>query len=88
MMQREVIIRNRAGIHARPASLIVKTASKFQSQVFLEKDGMRINAKSIMGIITLGAAYETHLVLTADGPDESEVVEEIARLFETRFEEE
>jgi phosphocarrier protein HPr len=88
MTQTEVTIRNRAGIHARPASLIVKTANKYQSQVFLEKDGMKINAKSIMGIITLGASHNTRLLLSAEGPDESEVVTDIARLFETRFEEE
>ncbi len=88
MTQREVIIMNRAGIHARPASLIVQTANKYDSKVFLEKDGTRINAKSIMGIITLGASYKTRLVLSADGPDEEEVADAIARLFETRFEEE
>ena len=88
MTTREVVIRNRAGIHARPASLIVKTAGTFESHVFLEKDGMKINAKSIMGIITLGAAYKTKLLLSAEGPDEEQMVEAIAYLFESRFEEE
>lgn len=88
MTQREVTIRNRAGIHARPASLIVKTANSYESQVYLEKNGTKINAKSIMGIITLGASYDTQLILSADGPDEEEVVEAIAHLFENRFEEE
>ncbi len=88
MTQREVTIRNRAGIHARPASLIVKTANSYESQVYLEKNGTKINAKSIMGIITLGASYDTQLVLSADGPDEEAVVEAIAHLFESRFEEE
>ena len=88
MTQREITILNRAGIHARPASLIVQTASKFDSQIFLEKDGTKINAKSIMGIITLGASYKTKLVLTADGPDEDKLADAIVHLFETRFEEE
>lgn len=88
MTQQEVTIRNRAGIHARPASLIVKTANRFESQVYLEKDGTRINAKSIMGIITLGASYNSRLMLSAEGTDEAEVVEAIAHLFESRFEEE
>jgi phosphocarrier protein len=88
MTEREITVRNRAGIHARPAALIVQTASKFDSTVMLRKDDEEINAKSIMGIITLGAGYNTTLTLTADGDDEADAVEEIARLFENRFEEE
>ncbi len=88
MTQRDVTIKNRAGIHARPASLIVQTAGKYESNVYLEKDGTRINAKSIMGIITLVASYKTILLLSADGPDEEDAVDAIERLFETRFEEE
>ncbi|MFP4484112.1 MAG: HPr family phosphocarrier protein [Spirochaetaceae bacterium] len=88
MTEREITVRNRAGIHARPAALIVQTASKFDSTVMLRRDDDEINAKSIMGIITLGAGYNTTLTLAADGDDEVEAVEEIARLFENRFEEE
>jgi len=88
MIQRQVVILNRAGIHARPASLIVQTANSYEAQVYLDKDGTRINAKSIMGIITLGASYKSELTLSADGPDEADVVDAIARLFESRFEEE
>lgn len=87
MTEREITVRNRAGIHARPAALIVQTASKFESTVMLRKDDEEINAKSIMGIITLGAGYNTTLMVTADGDDEAEAVEEISRLFENRFEE-
>lgn len=88
MTSKEVTILNRAGIHARPAALIVQTAGTFGAQVYLEKNGIKINAKSIMGIITLGAAYKTSLTVIADGDDETEAVSAIARLFETRFEEE
>lgn len=88
MTQKQVKIRNRAGIHARPAALIVQTANQYESQVYLEKDGIKINAKSIMGIITLGAPYNTDIVISAEGSDETGVVEAIAHLFETRFEEE
>ncbi len=88
MTSREVTILNRAGIHARPAALIVQTATKFSSQIYLEKNSNKINAKSIMGIITLGAAYKTRLTVMADGNDEAEAVSAIARLFDTRFEEE
>ena len=88
MTQKEVTIKNRAGIHARPAALIVQKANEFRSEIFMEKDGNKINAKSIMGIITLGAAYNTSLVVIADGNDEEEAVSAIVHLFETRFEEE
>ncbi len=88
MTEREVTITNRAGIHARPAALIVQTAGKFASRVHLKKGSDSINAKSIMGILTLGASYGTPIVIAAEGADEAAAVEALARLFENRFEEE
>lgn len=88
MVQKVVHIKNRAGIHARPAALLVQTASKFTSKIYLEKDGERINGKSIMGIITLGATYNTPIKIIADGKDEQEAVNALVRLFENKFEEE
>ena len=88
MTSKTVTIKNRAGIHARPAALIVNTANQYESEIFLEKDSMRINSKSIMGIITLGASYKSTISIMAEGPDESDAVEAIAKLFENRFEEE
>jgi len=87
MTNKTVTIKNRAGIHARPAALIVNTANEFESEIFLEKDSMRINSKSIMGIITLGASYKSVISISAEGPDEVEAVEAIAKLFDNRFEE-
>lgn len=87
MEEREVVIKNRAGIHARPAALIVQTANRFDSQISFEKDSDRINGKSIMGIITLGAGYNTKLKVIAEGDDEKNAVEAIVALFENRFEE-
>lgn len=88
MVEKEVVIRNRAGIHARPAALIVQTSSKFASKIHFVKDEDVINAKSIMGIITLGAAYNSKLVIRAEGDDEQQAVDAISALFENRFEEE
>ena len=88
MVSREVTIKNRAGIHARPAALIVQTANQFESQVFLEKDDNRINGKSIMGVITLGAGYNTTVTIIAIGSDEAAAAEAMIALFERRFEEE
>jgi phosphocarrier protein HPr len=88
MVERIVTIRNRAGMHARPAALLVKTASSFASQVYIEKDSERVNGKSIMGVITLGATFNTALKIIAEGPDEAEAVDAIQKLFDNRFEEE
>ena len=88
MTERSVSIKNRAGIHARPAALIVQTAGRFKSKVFIEKNSDRINAKSIMGIITLGAGYGVELKIIAEGEDEEAAVEAVAQLFDRKFEEE
>jgi phosphocarrier protein len=88
MTERTVTIKNRAGIHARPAALIVQTASKFSAKIWLEKGNDKINAKSIMGIITLGASFGTPIRIIADGADEDGAAAAIEALFESRFEEE
>jgi len=88
MTTRSVKILNRAGIHARPASMIVQTAQEFDSSIWIEKENVKINAKSIMNILTLGATYQTELTVSAEGEDEEEAVEELARLFDNKFKEE
>ncbi|MCF7940091.1 MAG: HPr family phosphocarrier protein [Spirochaetia bacterium] len=87
MIEKIVTVKHRAGIHARPAALIVKTANQFASDFFIEKDTMRINGKSIMGIITLGASYKTDLKIVLEGDDEQEAADAIEQLFVNRFEE-
>ncbi len=86
MTERLVTIQNRAGIHARPAALIVQAASKFKSKVFLEKDSSRINGKSIMGILAMGATFNTPIRIIAEGEDEEAAADAIALLFKNRFE--
>ena len=86
MVTKELTVLNRAGIHARPASEIAKTAQRFKSDVTLSLDTMAINAKSIMGVITLGAIYKTKLKCICDGPDENEAMNAIETLFDHRFE--
>ncbi len=88
MTQRRITITNRAGIHARPAAMLVQTANRFASDIYFEKDSERINGKSIMGIITLGATYESEISIIADGEDEKQAVDALAELFEKKFEEE
>ena len=88
MTETKVIIRNRAGIHARPAAILVEVAKDYKSIIHIEKENFRINGKSILGIITLGASYGNELNIIAEGEDEKEAVEAIVRLFESKFEEE
>jgi phosphocarrier protein len=88
MFEQKVTIKNRAGIHARPSAMLVQTAKDFTSNIYLEKGNDRINGKSIMGILTLGAAYGTEINVIAEGEDEQAAVEAIVRLFDLKFEEE
>ena len=88
MTEKTVTIVNRAGIHARPAAVLVQSAKDFSSNIYFEKGSDRINAKSIMGILTLAATYGTEIKIIAEGEDEEQAVEVIVRLFESKFEEE
>ena len=84
----KVEVKNKLGIHARVAAMIVKEASKYASDIYLEKNGMKANCKSILGLLALGASRGTILELSAEGTDESEAFEAMKRLFEERFGEE
>ncbi|EPF45788.1 HPr family phosphocarrier [Treponema vincentii F0403] len=88
MVTKKIIVQNRAGIHARPSSLIVQTANKFQSNIMFEKENVTVNAKSIMGVMTMAAGYQTELTLSADGADEAEALAALEQLFAAKFEEE
>jgi phosphocarrier protein len=88
MTEKTITIQNRAGIHARPAAMLVQTTKDFRCSIYFEKDTDRINAKSIMGIITLGAAYGTEIKIIAEGEGEQAAVDALVRLFESKFEEE
>jgi phosphocarrier protein len=88
MTEQKVTITNRAGIHARPAAVLVEVSKDFKSSIYIEKENTRINGKSILGIMTLCAEYGSVLKIIAQGEDEKEAVEAIVRLFEAKFEEE
>jgi len=88
MTEQTITISNRAGVHARPAALIVQATKNFLCNIYLERGHDRINAKSIMGVITLGAAFGTQIKIIAEGEDEQAAVETLVRLFESKFEEE
>lgn len=87
MVEREVTIRNRTGLHTRPAATLVKTAARFQSEFFIQKDTFEINGKSIIGVMTLAAEQGSTLRLRFDGPDEEEAATAVVDLFERGFDE-
>ncbi len=84
---KECKVRNKMGLHARPAALIVQTANKFPCEVLLEKDGQSVNGKSIMGVLMLAAALGTTVTVKADGEQARECADAIAELFEKGFNE-
>ena len=88
MVTKKIIVQNRAGIHARPSSLIVQTANKFQSNIMFERENITVNAKSIMGVMTMAAGYQTELTVSADGVDEAEAIAALEQLFAAKFGEE
>ena len=88
MKEKMVKVSNRAGIHARPSAILVQAIKNFKSNIYIEKDAYRINAKSIMGIITLGAGFGTELKIITEGDDEEAAIDTIIKLFESKFEEE
>src|ERR1041385_4596082 len=85
---KELLVINKLGIHARPAAMFVKTANRFQCDVFVEKDGERVNGKSIMGLMMLAAGPGSKLTVHADGPDASQALAEIEALIKRKFDEE
>jgi phosphocarrier protein HPr len=87
MIEREITVRNRTGLHTRPAATLVKLASRFKAEFYILKDGMEINGKSIIGVMTLAAEQGSTLVLRFDGPDEEDAAKSIVELFERGFDE-
>jgi len=81
-------IRNRLGLHARVAALLVKTANHFVSEITLEKDGLEVNGKSIMGILMLAASKGSKITLKAEGKDATQAIKALGELIENRFGEE
>lgn len=85
MSERDVLIVNPLGLHARPAAQIVRTASDFASDIRLEKDGMEVNGKSIMGVMMLAAGQGTSVLLEAEGPDAEQALAALTNLIANRF---
>lgn len=87
MIEQEVTIKNRTGLHTRPAATLVKTAARFKSDFTIYKDGMEINGKSIIGVMTLAAEQGSKLLLRFEGEDERDASAAVVGLFESGFDE-
>ena len=88
MIEREVEIKNRLGLHARAAAKLVHITGRFSSQVKLQKDGEEVDAKSILGVLLLAAAQGSRIVVRCHGEDETEAMDAISDLIANRFDEE
>ena len=87
-MTRDFKVSNKLGIHARPAAMFVKTANRFSCDIFVEKDGEKVNGKSIMGLMMLAAGPGSKLTVHANGHDASQALAELELLINRKFEEE
>ena len=85
MISREFSISNKLGLHARPSAQLTQVASRFKADVHIARNGRRVNAKSIMGVMMLAAGQGSVVVVDADGPDEGEAIEAVGRLIRSGF---
>ena len=87
MVSNEVTVQNSVGLHARPATFFIQRANEFKSSIWVEKDERRVNAKSLLGVLSLGIVKGTKINIIADGSDEAETVSTLVGLIESNFSE-
>ena len=85
MISKEVLINNQVGLHARPATFFIQKANEFKSSIWVEKDEHRVNAKSLLGVLSLGIVKGTTITLIADGSDQEEAIETLSKLIDSDF---
>jgi phosphocarrier protein len=86
-LEKEVTVINRLGLHARPAAMFVRIASRYRAEIWVSKESERVNGKSIMGLMMLAAGQGSKLKIECDGPDAGKALEEIEELIQSRFNE-
>ncbi len=87
MVSKEVTVKNSVGLHARPATFFIQRANEYKSSIWVEKDERRVNAKSLLGVLSLGIVQGTKILIVADGSDEQEAVDTLVELIESNFSE-
>lgn len=85
MFVKDVMVQNQVGLHARPATFFIQKANEFKSSIWVEKEQRRVNAKSLLGVLSLGIVGGTSIRVIADGSDEQEAVESLVKLVESGF---
>ena len=85
MFMKETTVNNQVGLHARPATFFIQKANEFKSGIWVEKEDRRVNAKSLLGVLSLGIVKGTAINLIADGPDEKEAVEALHKMISSDF---
>ena len=85
MFLKEVVVQNQVGLHARPATFFIQKANEYKSSVWIEKDEKRVNAKSLLGVLSLGVTKGTNITIIADGVDEEKTVGELVSLISSDF---
>ena len=85
MVSKEVVISNQVGLHARPPTFFIQKANEFKSSIWVEKEDRRVNAKSLLGVLSLGIVKGTAITLIADGTDEEEAISTLAELIDSDF---
>ena len=87
MITKEVVINNQVGLHARPATFFIQKANEFKSSIWVEKEERRVNAKSLLGVLSLGIVKGTTVTIIADGADEDAAIETLSALIDSDFSE-
>ena len=85
MISRNVVITNSSGLHARPATFFIQKANAYKCSVWIEKEDRRVNAKSLLGVISLGVKKDMKIILIAEGTDEQEAIDKLAEMIEKGF---
>ncbi|MBP3361198.1 MAG: HPr family phosphocarrier protein [Clostridia bacterium] len=85
MFSKEVVVKNQVGLHARPATFFIQRANEFKSSIWIEKDARKVNAKSLLGVLSLGITKGTSVNILADGADEESAANSLVELIESNF---
>lgn len=85
MFSKEVVVQNQVGLHARPATFFIQKANEFKSSIWVEKDERKVNAKSLLGVLSLGITKGTSITIISDGVDEQEAVSSLVNLITSNF---
>ena len=85
MFLKEIVVRNQVGLHARPATFFIQKANEYKSSIWVEKDEKKVNAKSLLGVLSLGVTKGVSITIIAEGPDEEQAVNELVSMISSNF---